>query len=99
MRKLRYHERKLLKKVDFINWQVDNNLHESKIMQRYRLKSHEEYTSYSKLSHEVRELARKIKELDPKDPFRVESSRLLIDKCYAIGLIPTRRGLDLCDSA
>ncbi|KRZ58005.1 Large subunit GTPase 1 -like protein [Trichinella nativa] len=74
---------------------VDNNLHESKIMQRYRLKSHEEYTSYSKLSHEVRELARKIKELDPKDPFRVESSRLLIDKCYAIGLIPTRRGLDL----
>ncbi|KRY12135.1 U3 small nucleolar ribonucleoprotein IMP3 [Trichinella patagoniensis] len=64
-------------------------------MQRYRLKSHEEYTSYSKLSHEVRELARKIKELDPKDPFRVESSRLLIDKCYAIGLIPTRRGLDL----
>ncbi|KRY83083.1 U3 small nucleolar ribonucleoprotein IMP3 [Trichinella pseudospiralis] len=98
MRKLKYHERKLLKKVDFINWQVDNNLHESKIMQRYRLKSHEEYTSYSKLSHEVRELARKIKELDPKDPFRVESSRLLIDKCYAIGLIPTRRGLDLCDS-
>lgn len=34
VRKLKHHEQKLLKKVDFINWEVDNNLHEVKVMKR-----------------------------------------------------------------
>ena len=35
VRKLKHHEQKLLKKVDFINWEVDNNLHEVKVMKRW----------------------------------------------------------------
>lgn len=97
MRKLRFHERKLLKKVDLVNWELDNNVHVSQVIQRYRLRNQDEYVSYNKLAREIRELARKIRDLDPKDPFRIEAGSQLIEKCYSIGLIPTKRGLDLCD--
>ncbi len=53
VRKLKYHEEKLLKKVDFINWELDNNLHENKIMRRYHVEKREHYTLYNKLSREV----------------------------------------------
>lgn len=36
VRKLRFHERKLLKKVDFINWET-NNVKEIAIMRRYHI--------------------------------------------------------------
>ena len=35
---------------------------------------------YNKLSRHVRELARKIKELDQKDPFRLEATNQLLNK-------------------
>lgn len=35
---------------------------------------------YNKLSRQIRELARKIKDLDQKDPFRTESSAQLLEK-------------------
>lgn len=53
MRKLKHHEKKLLKKVDFFNWEVDNNLHELKIMRKYRILKRENYTMYNKLSRYV----------------------------------------------
>lgn len=43
VRKLKYHEQKLLKKVDFISWKVDNNLHEIKVMKRYHIQKREDY--------------------------------------------------------
>ena len=42
MRKLRFHESKLLKKVEFINWE-DKNLKEIGIMKRYHI-TREDYT-------------------------------------------------------
>lgn len=55
VRKLKYHEKKLLKKVDFINWtaDVDNSIHENKIMRRYCVEKREHYTIYNKLSRQV----------------------------------------------
>lgn len=44
VRKLKFHEKKLLKKVDFISWELDNNLHEIKIMKKYMIKKREHYT-------------------------------------------------------
>ena len=44
VRKLKYHEEKLLKKVDFINCEVDNNLHEVKIMKKFFIQKREDYT-------------------------------------------------------
>lgn len=44
VRKLKYHEQKLLKKVDFINWEVDNNLHEIKVLRKFHIEKREDYT-------------------------------------------------------
>lgn len=63
VRKLKFHEQKLLKKVDFINWEVDNNLHEVKVMKKFCIQKREDYTMYNKLSREIREIVRKIKDL------------------------------------
>ncbi|KAL0276091.1 UNVERIFIED_CONTAM: hypothetical protein PYX00_003749 [Menopon gallinae] len=97
VRKLKFHEQKLLKKLDFISWDCDNNLHEVKIMKRFYIQKREDYTLYNKLSREIRELARKIKELDPKDPFRIDSSAKLLEKLYGLGLIRTKWDLSHCD--
>lgn len=97
VRKLKYHEQKLLKKVDFISWEADNNLHEVKIMRRYGIQKRADYTLYNKLSRLIRTLAQKIKDLDPKDPFRVEASAKLLEKLYLMGLIKTKWDLENCN--
>lgn len=97
VRKLKYHEQKLLKKVDFISWEADNNIHEVKVLKKYYIQKREHYTKYNKLSRSIRELARKIKELDKNDPLRIEASAQLLEKLYLMGLIPTRWDLSLCE--
>ncbi|CAH0558924.1 unnamed protein product [Brassicogethes aeneus] len=97
VRKLKFHEQKLLKKVDFISWEVDNNLHEVKVLKKYYIQKREDYTKYNKLARNIREVARKIKEVDPKHPFRTESSAQLLEKLYLMGLIATRWDLSLAE--
>lgn len=95
VRKLKYHEQKLLKKVDFMNWKVDNNLHETKVLRKFEIRKREDYTKYNKLSRTIRDLAKKISEIDAKDPFRTEASSQLLEKLYVLGLIPTKWDLNL----
>lgn len=98
VRKLKFHEQKLLKQVDFLNWEVtDHNLHELRVLRRYRLQRREDYTRYNQLSRSVRELARRLRDLPERDPFRVRASAALLEKLYALGLVPTRGSLELCD--
>lgn len=42
MRELKYHEKKLLKKVDFLDWKNEDNLREIKIMRRYYIQNRED---------------------------------------------------------
>ncbi|XP_066547824.1 U3 small nucleolar ribonucleoprotein IMP3 [Amia ocellicauda] len=97
VRKLKFHEQKLLKKVDFLNWEVDNNLHEVKVLRRYHIERREDYTKYNKLSRSIRELAQKIRDLNEKDGFRAQSTARLLEKLYGVGLIPTRENLALTE--
>jgi len=98
VRKLKFHEKKLLKKVDFISWEVDNNLNEVKALRRYHIQKRGDYAKYKKLAFTIRELAKKVKDLDAKDPFRTETSAQLLDKLYNMGIIPTKRNLALCNA-
>lgn len=41
---MKYHEKKLLKKVDFITWKSDNSLREVRVMRKYHLQKREDYT-------------------------------------------------------
>ncbi|ETN64934.1 U3 small nucleolar ribonucleoprotein IMP3 [Anopheles darlingi] len=94
VRKLKYHEQKLLKKVDFFNWKETNTLQENKVMRKYHLQKRTDYTAYNNLSRQVREVARKIADIDAKHPFRTEMSALLLEKLYVMGLIPTKWDLE-----
>jgi len=77
---------------------VDNSLHENKIMRIYAIEKREHYTIYNKLSREVRELAKKIRDLDDKNPNKLILTRRLLAKLYDIGLIPTADTLERCDN-
>ncbi|KAB0802424.1 hypothetical protein PPYR_04610 [Photinus pyralis] len=97
VRKLKFHEQKLLKKVDFISWKADNNLQEVKVLKKYYIQKREDYAKYNKLARSIRELGRKIKEVDSKHPFRTFSSAQLLEKLYVLGLIPTKWDLGLVE--
>ncbi len=43
MRKLKHHEQKLLKKVDFLTWKSEDNLREIKLLRRYHIQNREDY--------------------------------------------------------
>lgn len=49
---------------------------------------------YNKLSRTIRELAKRVSEIDAKEPFRTEMSALLLEKLYVLGLIPTKWDLN-----
>ena len=90
VRKLKFHEQKLLKKVDFINWEVDNNLHEVKVMKRYCIQKREDYTMYNKLSREIREIVRRVKDLVKNDLFNYGQTKvnyLLLEYFFSQALV------------
>ena len=97
VRKLKFHEKKLLKKVDFIQWKSDNNFYEVKAMRKYHIQKREDFSKYSKLRSLVISVVRKIKELDAKDPFRAEATNQLLEKLYNLGLISTKKSLESCN--
>lgn len=96
MRKLKYHEYKLLRKADFLKWKRENNLREVKVARRYRLSSPEEYHQYSKIAGDIKQLCSKLKELKPDDSTRVKRTEDLITKLYDMGIISLKSGLDEC---
>lgn len=125
-RKLKYHEQRLLRKVDFLNWKQDSNLREVKILRRYHVQDREDYHSYNKITGVVtqvpaaqprpatarharrpapvsppraslscppsaRQLVAALQKLDQRDPVRAELTDALVDKLYALGLVPQKR--------
>jgi len=96
MRKLKYHEFKLLKKADFLQWKKENNLHETRVIRRYRIQRPEDYHQYNKLCGLIKKLAEKIKELDSSDKKRIEYTDILLGKLYDMGIIPLKQSLEQC---
>ncbi len=54
VRKLRFHEQKLLKKVDFLQWKGDSTSREIEVMRRYRLQNREDYAKCARVRARVR---------------------------------------------
>jgi U3 small nucleolar ribonucleoprotein protein IMP3 len=46
MRQLKYHEKRLLKKVNFFDWKRDKNEREVRILQKYGINHREDYHKY-----------------------------------------------------
>jgi U3 small nucleolar ribonucleoprotein protein IMP3 len=56
MRKLKYHEKKLLKKVDFFCYRKENSLREIKVQRRFHLQNREDYVKNNKLVGAIRKI-------------------------------------------
>lgn len=96
LRKLKFHERKLLKKVDFLQWKSDDNVREVKVLRRYHIQKREDYSKYNRIVGHITKLCHRLKALDPADPIRLTMTQQLLAKCYSMGLIPTKSSLSQC---
>lgn len=94
MRELKYHEQKLLKKVDFFNWKKEHNLHEIQVMRRYHVQRREDYLKYNKIVGMITKIVSLVKKLDAKDPFRAMITESLLEKLYGGGVSTGSRGGD-----
>lgn len=88
-RKLKHHEQKLLKKVDFATYRADHDHREAAVMRRYALQGRDDYRKYSQLCGGLRQLAHRLAALDPADPFRRRHEDLLLEKLWDLGLLGT----------
>lgn len=93
MRQLKYHEKKLLKKVDFLEWKKDQNVREIRILRRYHIQNREDYHKYNKIVGKVTKLVSKLKDLPGHDEYRIKKTEAMLDKLFTMGLISTKSSL------
>ncbi|KIZ03241.1 U3 small nucleolar ribonucleoprotein IMP3 [Monoraphidium neglectum] len=80
MRQLKHHERKLLKKVDFLRWKNEHNMRELQAMRRYHIQNRDDYKTYNKIAGMITKLTNMLRQLGPEDPTRIELTDQLLDK-------------------
>jgi U3 small nucleolar ribonucleoprotein protein IMP3 len=97
MRKLKFHEQKLLKKVNFYDWKAESDKRESKVMHRYHLQDRQDYTHYNKICGLVTGLICKIKQLPFDDPFRIKATEQLLEKLFNMGVINSRENVEVAE--
>ncbi|GAB4815344.1 hypothetical protein N2152v2_002390 [Parachlorella kessleri] len=93
MRQLKFHEKKLLKKVDFLQWKNEHNLRELQVMRRYHITNRDDYKKYNKLCGMITKLVATVKRLDPQDSTRIELTEQLLNKLHDMGAITTKKSL------
>jgi len=91
MRKLKFHEKKLLKKVDFLQWKNENNVREIQVMRRYHVQNREDYGKYNALCGKIKHFINELANLHPTDPFRAKLTDALVHKLYDLGLINQKK--------
>ncbi|QSL65055.1 hypothetical protein MERGE_002360 [Pneumocystis wakefieldiae] len=88
MRKLKYHEKKLLKKHDFLNYKKDDNNHRDvNVIRRYHIQKREDYFKYNQLVGLLKKIAYKLSLLDPTDSFGNLHKKMLLGKLFDMGLL------------
>ena len=92
-RALKYHEQKLLKKVDLLEWKKENNVHEIKVIRRYRIPDREQYHKYNRLVGHISRVVSRLKKRPANDPYRIQTTTALLSKLYHMGLIQTQKSL------
>lgn len=88
VRKLKFHEHKLLKKVDLTTYAGDNDHRDAAVIRRYAIQKPQDYQKYNKLCGSLRQLAHKLAALPPDDPVRLAHEKLLLDKLNNMGILP-----------
>ncbi|KAJ6792257.1 U3 small nucleolar ribonucleoprotein IMP3 [Iris pallida] len=97
MRKLKYHEKKLLKKVNPLEYKREGGHREAYVTRRYHLTERDDYKKYSGLCKMAQKLVNILKQIDPRDPYRIEMTDALLDKLHNMGVISTKKSLVTCE--
>lgn len=97
MRQLKHHEKKLLKKVDFLDWKKTNNMHEIKVLRQYHISDREDYSRYNKIVGQIQKMVAILRKLPSSDPERIRMSEALLDKLHQMAVVPTGKLLDECE--
>lgn len=92
VRRFKYHEKKLLKKVDFMQY-AEDNWHESYCIPKYHLTDREDYRRYLRMVGMMRSLMGQLRALPPSSKIRIEVTDNMLRKLYDMGLIQERLGL------
>ncbi|KAG9249926.1 uncharacterized protein F5Z01DRAFT_684266 [Emericellopsis atlantica] len=98
VRKLKHHEQKLLRKVDFINYKQDNDHRDKAVARRYMIQKPEDYHKYNRLCGSIRQLAHRLSLLPPENPTRRKHETLLLQKLYDMGIISSTSKLSLVEN-
>ena len=96
MRELKFHEKKLLKKVNFFNWKPESD-RENLVIHRYHIQRREDYIKYNKICGYVTRMVNQITKLGASDPFRIEMTQHLLNKLFSMGLISSKKSLLVCE--
>ena len=92
VRKLKYHEQKLLRKVDLVTYKSDGTTHrEHSVRRRYHLTHPLDYSKYNALAGSLRKLAHLLSNLPPDSPFRLRTEVALLEKLHSLGVIKQPR--------
>ncbi|GHP11950.1 hypothetical protein PPROV_001067700 [Pycnococcus provasolii] len=102
MRKLRHHEQRLLRHVDFSTYASEagskqgHSHREAAVLRRFHITNRNDYTRYNRVVGLVTKLSSMLRDLDRDSPARVEMTNALLDKLYAMGILTTRKSLVQC---
>lgn len=91
MRNLKFHEQKLLKKVNFLEWKKTNTTREQMVTSKYLLKDRDEYKKYNLVVGMIRKLSETLSRLNDNDPTKIAVARKLINLLYDAGLIREKK--------
>lgn len=91
MRKLKYHEQRLLRKVNLTEWKSTNTKREQQISSMYCLTERDDYFKYQKLPNKIKKLALGLAKLKESDEFRNRIGKELVNICYSLGFIKEKK--------
>lgn len=91
MRTLKYHEKRLLKKVNFLEWKSTNTTREHLVTSRFQLHSRNEYTAYNHIVGMIRKLTDNLAILNDNDHTKISIGKKLLNLLYNVGIIPAKK--------
>ncbi|KCZ77023.1 hypothetical protein H311_01973 [Anncaliia algerae PRA109] len=94
MRKLKFHETRLLRKVNLTKWKSTNTEREQIVCGKYNITERDDYLKYNKLAGKIKKLALALAKLKDSDEFKVRVGKELINVCHSIGFIKEKKLVD-----
>lgn len=97
VRKLKHHEQKLLKKVNFHNWKSTDNVRENKIMSKYYIQDRTDYSKYQELCRRIQKTVHLLRNMAADDEDRIRMTEILMKKLYSMGVSTHEQSLELVE--